>query len=487
MTVELPLPWVLALDLGTSSCRALVYDGAGNRIDLPECRRPLAATTDAEGANTFGPMAIETALAEVVDDALEALGEKAHLISAVVMDTIASSLLLTDIKGHPVSPLYTYADTRCAAAAALLRHQVDEAASHDRVGTRVHSSYHPARLRWFDTSRPDWRSHQICCVGEWLLWRWTGERRISLSAASWTGLLDRRTLTWDAPWLGLLGLDERQLGPLADFGDSVGVLKAPWAARWPALAKARWFQPIGDGAAANVGSGVAGPGRTALTLGTTAALRTVPAEVPQVLPMGAWNYRIDRRRPLVGAAMTEGGNVFDWACRLAGLVPGDHLDAQMALRPTGSHGLTFVPHLAGERAPNWNDAARGTISGLGLATDGIDIARAAVEGVAARLGLTRQMLGDVARGEVMASGGLLKSSFWKRMVTAALAQPIGICREAEATSRGAALLGLEALGVLRMEDVHTPTDATDQPALHDVEALKQHGARQERLRSLGVS
>jgi gluconokinase len=97
------------------------------------------------------------------------------------------------------------------------------------------------------------------------------------------------------------------------------------------------------------------------------------------------------------------------------------------------------------------------------------------------------MLGDVARGEVMASGGLLKSSFWKRMVTAALAQPIGICREAEATSRGAALLGLEALGVLRMEDVHTPTDATDQPGLHDVEALKQHGARQERLRSLGVS
>ena len=49
------------------------------------------------------------------------------------------------------------------------------------------------------------------------------------------------------------------------------------------------------------------------------------------------------------------------------------------------------------------------------------------------------------------------------------------------------MLGLEALGVLRMEDVRTPTDATDQPAPHDVEALKQHGARQERLRSLGVS
>ena len=482
-----PRPWVLAIDLGTSSCRALVYDAAGNRVNLPECRRGLSATTDAHGANTFDPVAIETAMASVVDDALSALGENARNVSAVVMDTFASSLLLTDANGHPVSPIYTYADTRCAPKAALLRGQVDEVASHDRVGTRVHSSYHPARLRWLDAEMPHWRSHQVCCVGEWLLWRWTGERRISLSAASWTGLLDRRTLAWDGPWLGLLGLEERQLAPLADFGDSVDLLKGSRANRWPALARVRWFQPIGDGASANVGSGVAGPGRAALTLGTTAALRTVPAEVPQVLPMGAWNYRIDRRRPLVGAALTEGGNVFDWACGLARLEPGDTLDNEMGSRPAGSHGLTFVPHLAGERAPNWNDAARGTISGIGLATDGIDIARAAVEGVAARLGLTRQMLGDVARGEVMASGGLLKSAFWKRMVTAALGEPIRVCREAEATSRGAALLGLEALGVLRMEDVRTPGDTTEAPAPHDVEALQRHGARQERLRSLGVS
>lgn len=482
-----PQPWILAIDLGTSSCRALVYDGTGNRIDLPECRRPLLATTDAQGANTFDPMAIETAMAGVVDDVLKALDQRASLISAVVMDTFASSLLLASANGHPSSPLYTYADTRCAPAAALLRQQVDEAASHDRVGTRIHSSYHPARLRWLDNEQPKWRTHQVCCVGEWLLWRWTGERRISLSAASWTGLLDRRTLEWDSSWLGMLGLDARQLGSLADFGDSVDRLNGSWADRWPALARVRWFQPIGDGASANIGSGVAGPGRTALTLGTTAALRTVPAVVPQLLPMGAWNYRIDRRRPLVGAALTEGGNVFDWTCRLAGLVPGDSLDAEMGARPTGSHGLTFVPHLAGERAPNWNDQSRGTLTGLSLATDGIDIARAAVEGVAARLGLTRQMLGDVAHGEVMASGGLLKSSFWKRMVTAALAEPIRICREAEATSRGAALLGLEALGALRVADVPTPGDATERPSPDDVEALRQHGARQERLRSLGIS
>ncbi len=480
-------PLVLTLDIGTSSCRALVYDGNGDRVSLPECRRQFSPTTDSTGRNDFNPLELEAAAAGVIDDALAALGQRAGAVAGVAIDTFASSMLVTGADGEPQTPVYTYADTRCARQAAVLRDTVDEAASHDRVGTRIHSSYHPARLLWLNEAGIPWHGRNICCVGEWLAWRWTGVRRVSLSAASWTGLLDRRRLDWDGNWLGHLGLEARQLGALADFGDSVDRLSGPWAGRWPALARARWFQPIGDGAAANVGSGVAGPGRVALTLGTTSALRAVPDAPPRQLPMGAWNYRVDRRRPLVGAALTEGGNVFDWACRLAGLEPGEALDAAMASRPAGSHGLTFIPHLAGERAPNWNDQARGTIAGVTLATDGIDIARAAVEGVAARLGLTLRMLGEIATGEIMASGGLLKSGFWRRMVTAGIGRPIRVCREAEATSRGAALLALEAMGAIAMARVETPGEWTAEPDSKDVEALAAQAGRQEKLRALGVS
>lgn len=482
-----PEPWILALDIGTSSCRALVYDGHGDRIGLPECRRQFSPATDSSGRNDFNPLELEAAAAGVIDDALAALGPGAGAVAGVAIDTFASSLLVAGAGGEPETPVYTYADTRCAGQARALRQQVDESASHDRVGTRIHSSYHPARLLWLGEAGIPWRGRNICCVGEWLAWRWTGERRVSLSAASWTGLLDRRALAWDGDWLGRLGLEVRQLGPLSDFGDSVDRLPGPWATRWPALAKARWFQPIGDGAAANVGSGVAGPGRVALTLGTTSALRAVPDLPPRQLPMGAWNYRVDRRRPLVGAALTEGGNVFDWACRLGGLEPGAALDAAMASRPAGSHGLTFIPHLAGERAPNWNDQARGTIAGLTLATDGIDIARAAVEAVAARLGLTLRMLGEIATGEIMASGGLLKSAFWRRMITAGIGRSIRVCREAEATSRGAALLALEALGAISMARIETPGELTASPNPRDAGELAAQADRQEKLRDLGVS
>lgn len=482
-----PVPWVLAVDIGTSSCRALVYDAVGDRVSIPECRRQFSPGTDSSGRNDFNALELEAAAAGVIDDALAALGGRSGSLAAVAIDTFASSLLLANDGGEPLTPVYTYADTRCAPWAGELRGLVDEAASHDRVGTRIHSSYHPARLRWLEATGIAWRGHHVCCVGEWLAWRWTGERRISLSAASWTGLLDRRSLRWDEPWLERLGLDAGRLAPLADFGDSVDRLRPAWASRWPALAKARWFQPIGDGAAANVGSGVAGPGRVALTLGTTSALRAVPDSPPGRLPMGAWNYRVDRRRPLVGAALTEGGNVFDWACRLGGLEPGEALDAAMGSRPAGSHGLTFIPHLAGERAPNWNDQARGTISGLTLATDATDIARAAVEGVSARLGLTLRTLGGIAGGEIMASGGLLKSGFWRRMVTAGIGRPIRVCRETEATSRGAALLALEALGAIRMDGIETPGDSTRPPDPRDTAELAGQADRQEKLRALGVS
>lgn len=482
-----PEPWVLALDLGTSSCRALVYDGAGDRVPLPECRRQFSPTTDSSGRNDFNALDLEEAAAGVIDDALAALGPGAGAIAAVAIDTFASSLLVAGDDGAPETAVHTYADTRCAEQARSLRARVDEAASHDRVGTRIHSSYHPARLRWLDEAGVPWRGRNICCVGEWLAWRWTGVRRISLSAASWTGLLGRRSLDWDGSWMGLLGLEGRQLGPLADFAESVDRLRSPWASRWPALARVRWFQPLGDGAAANVGSGVAGPGRVALTLGTTSALRAVPSQAPERLPLGAWNYRVDRTRPLVGAALTEGGNVFDWACRLGGLEPGEALDQAMASRTAGSHGLTFMPHLAGERAPGWNDQARGAITGITLATDAIDIARAAVEGVAARLGVVLRMLGEAASGEIMASGGLLKSAYWRRMVSAGIGRPLRVCRETEATSRGAALLALEALGSIDMARVETPGESTARPDPGDVEALAAQAARQERLGLPGVS
>jgi len=133
---------------------------------------------------------------------------------------------------------------------------------------------------------------------------------------------------------------------------------------------------------------------------------------------------------------------------------GDYPDLETALAAMepDSHGLTLLPFLAGERAPGWAGQARAAIQGLSLATTPLEILRAAMEAVGYRLFLVFELLQPMISGEpqVVASGGaLLGSPAWLQIVTDVLGRPVSVCGVAEATSRGAALLALEALGVIR--------------------------------------
>jgi gluconokinase len=111
-----------------------------------------------------------------------------------------------------------------------------------------------------------------------------------------------------------------------------------------------------------------------------------------------------------------------------------------------------LPFLAGERAPGWRGGRRAAITGLGLDTTALHILRAALEAVALRVALVYELLRPRARTghEVVASGGMLAvSRAWAQTMADALGQPVTLSREEEATSRGAAVLALEALGRLR--------------------------------------
>jgi gluconokinase len=226
-------------------------------------------------------------------------------------------------------------------------------------------------------------------------------------------------------------------------------LVGEWAQRWPALAQVPWFPPWGDGACSNVGSDCAGPGRVALNVGTSCALRVVLPSVPRV-PEGLWRYRVDAARNLVGGATSEGGNVIAW-CRRVLALPADEaaLEAALASLPPDGHGLTALPFLAGERSPGWRDDARGALSGIRLGTNAVGILGALLESVAYRLALVHERLAPLcAPGHAIVASGcaLARSPSWTAMIASALGTPVTLSSEAEASSRGAALLALQALG-----------------------------------------
>jgi gluconokinase len=452
------LPLILALDIGTSSTRAMLFDAAAQPVPGCVAQVTTQMQTSADGGATFEATALFETVVTAIDQLLQMAGALAQHIRGVTCATFVGNILGVDASGEPITPIYTYADTRSAADAAQLRQELGAAglfAAHDRTGTLVHTSYLPARFRWLartDPARLKSVKHWLS-FGDYILWKFLGQRAVSYSVASWTGLLNRRTLGWDQEWLEVLSLDEIQLSPLVDIDQPLHGLRPSWAERWPALADALWFPAIGDGAAANLGSGCDHPGRIALTVGTTGAMRVVLDPDLDRVPDGLWLYRVDRRRGLLGGATTEGGNLYAWLGEHLRLPPAEDLEEQLAALPPAAHGLTVLPFVAGERAPGWNDKARASLTGFTLNTKPVEIVQASLEGIAYRFALiyeriARHLPPDPQRKIIASGGGLLSSPAWLQIFADVLGQPILALAEKEITSRGIALLGLEQLGVI---------------------------------------
>ena len=172
--------------------------------------------------------------------------------------------------------------------------------------------------------------------------------------------------------------------------------------------------------------------------------------VPRV-PAGLWVYRVDRRRALLGGALSNGGVVYEWMTKNLRLDAPEPLEAQIAAMAPDEHGLTMLPFFAGERSPGWQPDASATITGLRVSTSGAEILRAGLEAVAYRFALIYAGLQPGAGQSLrfVASGaGLLHSPAWMQIMADVLGVPLVASAEPEASSRGNALLGLEVLGAV---------------------------------------
>ena len=257
--------------------RASLFDAAGRTVDGIQARRAHALQTDSSGAAVADADELIGLTFQCIDETLALAGSLAGSIAAVAGCSFVGNLLGVDEAGRASTPLITYADTRAAEDAELLKRELDEETFHQRTGVRFHPSYGTAQLHWLRRARSEefGRVARWVSLGEFMETQLFGAGGTSHSVASWSGLLDRQRLDWDAELLAALGLTPDRLPRLTSFASPRQGLLPVFAARWPALAAVPWFPLIGDGAAANIGSGCASPGRVALTMGTSTALRAV--------------------------------------------------------------------------------------------------------------------------------------------------------------------------------------------------------------------
>ena len=441
---------VLALDVGTSSVRAAVYDAAGRMLPQTYAAITYQVDTREAGQVSSDPEMLFRLVGRVIDQALAAVARRRVEVLAVAMSCYWHSLLGLDGQGRPSTEVLTWADTRSSAHGNDLRAGADEQAYHRRTGCYFHASFWPAKLRWLRAERPrvvrdtkSWVSFaELCAL------RWFGERRLSISMASGTGLFDPHTCRWDPTAIGLAEIDAKTLSPVHEWDEAMSGLRPAFARRWPPLARIPWYLALGDGGLSNIGAGCVDDDRACAMVGTSAALRVVRETDELEIPWGTFAYRLDRRRWVVGGALSEGGNALQWIADAFGFKSPAAIEAAIRSLPPDGHGLTVLPFWAGERSPNWRGDTRAAITGISLSTRPAHIARASMEAISYQFGqVFEAMLQTTSRPRLLvASGGRLRHSpVWMQMLADVLGVVVRRSPEAEASARGAALLALAAL------------------------------------------
>jgi gluconokinase len=313
--------------------------------------------------------------------------------------------------------------------------------------------------------------------------RWLGRDAESVSQASGTGMFLHDGSTWDPELCAACDVTPDQLGAIVDLDDTGAEPTAAIARRWPQLRGARWLPPGADGALDNVGAGCTTGGRASLMIGTSGALRKIwTTDTAPAIPFGLWRYWLDRRRVVVGGALSNGGNLVEWMRDRLGLHDDTSLEARLARMPPDVHNLTLLPFLAGERSPDYLPDARAVIAGLRLATTREDIFRAGLEAVAYQfLEVLQEIVTVSPVTRLVASGTALTSSrVWPRILADVLGRQIALPRATELTSRGAAIIGFEQLGVT-LRKAQPAVSRVFRPDAPSHAVYREAAARQQRL------
>ncbi|MGX9346488.1 MULTISPECIES: gluconokinase [unclassified Microbacterium] len=451
-----PRDIVIGVDMGTTATKAVAYTVDGELVASASQGYPLEEPHP--GHAVQDPELILGAVYASVREVVAEVG--AERVAGLSFSSAMHSLLALDAQLQPITPVVTWADTRAAVQAERLRASASGLALHRRTGTPIHPMSPLTKLIWFREQEPRIRQQAAIWAGikDWVLLRMCGALVIDHSLASCSGLMDIHRLDWDEEALSLAGIRAEQLPELVPTTTVLDALTEEGASATGLPLATPVVVGAGDGPLANLGVGAVRPGVAACSIGTSGALR-VAVRRPAVDPRGGvFCYALTEDRWVIGGAINNGGVTLEWVrSEIAGgheLSTAELLDAAATV-PAGSGGLIMLPYLLSERAPHWSSIARGAYIGLTRAHRTEHLVRAAVEGVALQLALVLQSMraADLEVEEIRATGGVMKHPLWQQTLADAFGAPVGLLEGQEGSSYGAALLGMQALGLIESIDV----------------------------------
>jgi xylulokinase len=434
---------LIGIDLGTTGCKASVYDQTGGCLGEGYLEYGLITLSSTEIEQD--PCAWWDLTIKAVQEALQNAKVDGHRVRAISVSSQGISFVLVDRAGQPLANAINWLDSRAVAESAQILERYPPEALFRITGKRAASFYMLPKLLWLQKNRPDlWRQADKILMGhDFLLHRLSGEYFTDHSMAGGTLLYDLQRLDWNPEFLDVFQIPRRLLPEIHWAGTPVGKIR-PEAAESLGISKDVVVSVGGqDQKVAALGAGIDDKTAT-LSMGTATTL-TQLMRAPHTddrMRIPTFTFVQPERWELEGVVGTGAGSFRWYRDTVGGRESYQDLDQEAGQSPPGSGGVFFYPHLTGATSPHWEGQARGTFYGLSLATQRGDMTRAVLEGVAYQvrenLSVAEQIAGPVER--LIVFGGGAKSSLWREIVSNILNRPLAFTPTVEAAGLGAAIL-----------------------------------------------
>ncbi len=379
--------FILALDQGTTSSRAIVFDHSG--LPVAVAQKEFTQFFPSPGMVEHDPEEIWSTQAGVAMEAITKAGIDSKDISAIGITNQRETTVVWNRKtGKPVYNAIVWQDRRTAGYCDQLKNEGHSRTILEKTGLIIDAYFSATKVKWIlDNVRgarvmAEKGELAFGTVDSWLVWNLTrGKLHITdVSNASRTMLFNIHTLKWDEELLKLMNIPANILPEVRSSSEVYGETSGQFASSVPVAGIA------GDQQAALFGQMCTDPGMVKNTYGTGCFMMMNIGEKPiesksRLLTTVAWKINGKTDYALEGSIFI-GGAVVQWLRDSLGIINKSADIEKLAAKVPGSEGVYFVPAFAGLGAPYWNQHARGTITGLTRGSTAAHIARAALDSIA---------------------------------------------------------------------------------------------------------
>jgi glycerol kinase len=453
--------YILALDQGTTSSRAILFDRDGAIKGVAQ--REFRQIFPQPGWVEHDPMEIWTSQAGVAVEVLASAGVRATDVAAIGITNQRETTVIWDRKtGQPIANAIVWQDRRTADICDRLKAQGAEPLLRERTGLVIDAYFSGTKLAWMldnvagARARAEAGELAFGTIDSWLLWKLTDGRLhvTDASNASRTLLFNIHTLQWDDELLRVLRVPPSVLPHVANSSEVYGEVTTALG-----LAGVKLGGIAGDQQAALFGQMCTSPGMTKNTYGTGCFMlqntgTKAPVSKHKLLTTVAWTRDGVAEYALEGSVFI-GGAVVQWLRDGLGIIRSSSDVEALALSVPDNGDVYLVPAFAGLGAPHWDPYARGTIVGLTRGATAGHIARAAVESIAFQSAdLLDAMQADAGTrvAELRVDGGAARNDLLMQFQSDLIGAPVVRPQITETTALGAAYLAGLAVGFWKSGD-----------------------------------